>query len=205
LGGADRKGSLVRRPLLVLVPVLGAGLLLAGCELLGTGAFGDGLGDTFGEPLATYTAGRATIEIDGTTIVLDQLSAGPHLMAGFGADVYWFNEDGWGLRLSSYGGGPISSSDITIDRVRTTYWSAPGYGDCIVTVDTIDPTGVKGSATCDGLRWTDQLRGGTAWSADPRYVEGEPAFDATVTFEAEATGPGRAAASPNASPTPSAG
>jgi hypothetical protein len=194
----------VRRQLLVIAMVVGAVPLLAGCDLLmGTGSY-NGYDDDLGEELATYATGRATLEIDGRTIVLDQLGAGPHLISGFGADVYWYNEDGWGLRLNAYDGDMMmSGTDITIDRVQTTYWSANGFDDCVVEVDKADETGVKGSATCDGLRWSDQLRGSRGWSGGPSRVEGEPAFDSTITFEARPAPGSQASPAPTPSPSPS--
>lgn len=175
----------MRRLLVILALAIGAAPTVSGCDLLGMPSTDD---EDFGQPIATYTSGRATLVIDGRTIVLDQVSAGPHLYRDMGADVYWFNEEGWGLRLTSYGDGWMAGSDITIDRVQTTYWSAPGYGDCRLKVERLDATGAQGSASCDGLRWVDRLRGGS-WRADEPYVEGEPAFDAEVTFEAEPAGP----------------
>ena len=184
------------RRILVLALAIGLVPALAGCDLLGVPAFDE---EGFGEPLATYATGSASLVIDGETIVLDQLSRGPHLYDGFGADVYWFNDDGWGLRLTSYDAGLMGVGDITIDRVRTTYWSASGYDDCILELDLVDETGVRGSATCDGLRWVDQLRGG-GWSGGPPYVDGEPAFDATVEFSAAPALPSASGAMPSASP-----
>jgi hypothetical protein len=188
----------VRRLLLPLLLLTGLLPSLAACDLLGAPP----IDEDFGVALATYATGRATIEIGDEANVLDQVSPGPHLYEDMDGDVYWFNDDGWGLRLTSFGAGLMSSNDVTIDRVRTTYWSAPGYGDCIVDVETFDATGVRGTATCDGLRWIDQLRGGMTWTEGPRYVDGEPAFDATITFEA-APEPGSAPTP--ASPEPSAG
>jgi hypothetical protein len=189
-------GVLVRRKLLVLALAYAAVPLLAGCAFLDDPAFDDG----FGAPLATYVTGRATLEIDGRTIVLDRLSAGPHLIQGAGADVYWYNEEGWGLRLSAFDMLGAGATNISIDRVRTTYWSADGYEDCLVKVETADETGVKGSATCDGLRWVDRLRGASSWGEGPGYVEGEPAFDATVVFEARPALGTPTSTSPGATP-----
>ncbi len=111
-------------------------------------------------------------------------------MEELGADVYWFNDDGWGVRLS--GGGVVGAfpmpPSISIDRVRTTYWSAMDVQDaCKVTLDEIDAKGLRGTATCTGLRWSDMLRGGMQGfgGADGNgFVPGEPAFDATIDFEA---------------------
>lgn len=162
-------------------------LALAGCELLAP-SFGD---DEFGQALATYARGHATMTIGGETIELDQLSPGPHLTQGWGVEVYWYNDEGWGLRVS--GGGSLSGglgfdmpATISIDRVRTTYWMASDYeARCDVDVDEMDDKGVRGSASCKGLRWVDVLRRGNGiGSYEEGYVEGEPPFDVTLQFEA---------------------
>jgi hypothetical protein len=158
------------------------GVVLAGCELLGPPA------DGFGEALATYETGYATMTIGDETIQLDQIAPGPHLTAGYGAEVYWYNDEGWGLRIS---GGEASPgffdipAMLSIDRVRTTYWSAMDWeSGCDIKLTEIDEHGIRGTATCKGLRWTDMLHGGSSGWPQDRYVEGEPAFDATLEFEA---------------------
>jgi hypothetical protein len=119
--------------------------------------------------------------------VLDQVSPSSQLMADFGAEVYWFSDDGWGLRLSGGTAGSFMPASISIDRVRTTYWSAVDYGGrCKVTLDQVDAKRVKGTATCTGLRWSDMLRGDISTGG---YVEGEAPFDATIEFEAAPAAP----------------
>jgi hypothetical protein len=44
---------------------------------------------------------------------------------------------------------------------------------------------VRGEASCKGLRWSDAV-GTTMMSLEPAYIEGQPAFDAEITFEATA-------------------
>lgn len=166
-----------------VAPVV-AGLAIAtttgGCVFL------DPPGADLGAATTLYGTGTATMTIDGEAIVLDQVSTTSQLMTGFGPDVYWFNEEGWGLRLSGGGTGLFMPATVSIDRVRTTYWSAIDYGNaCRVTVAQADEKGVKGTATCTGLQWTDILRGGPAGG----YVEGEDAFDATIEFAAAPKAP----------------
>jgi hypothetical protein len=192
----------VRRQLVVLsLAVVGVVPLLAGCAFF-DGPSDDGL-DGEGQVLATYTSGHATLKIDGSTMVLDQLGGESELISGFGADVYWYNDAGWGLRFEAYGDSGLSGNDVRIERVQTTYWATDGGGDCVVKVEKADATGLKGSATCHGLRWVDQLRG-SRWGSDgPNYVKGEPAFDATIKFQAAPASPAPSSQSVPRSPAPS--
>jgi hypothetical protein len=154
---------------------------LIGALVAGGCVFLDPPGADLGAATTTYGAGRATITIDGKPIVLDQVSTTSGLLTGFGPEVYWFNDDGWGLRLSGGGTGLLSPAMVSVDRVRTTYWSAIDYGNgCRVAIAQADEKGVRGTASCTGLRWTDMLRGGPASG----YVEGEDPFDATIEFSA---------------------
>jgi hypothetical protein len=186
--GGSMHGNGPRRAPATIVSVALAAALLGGCELLYPPE------DNLGTALATYVTGHATMTIAGEDVELDQISPGPHLITDMGAEVYWFNDDGWGLRLS--GGGAVGAfampAMISIDRVQTTYWSAmDDGGQCRVTLDEIDAKGLRGSATCTGLRWSDVLRGGVGGFWDPGggpYVEGQPPFDATITFEAQPQG-----------------
>jgi hypothetical protein len=181
-GDPPASWDLMRMHLRSVAPLV-AGLAIAaaswGCVFL------DPPGADLGTATTTYGTGRATMTIDGEPIVLDQLAASSQYLAGFGPEVYWFNDDGWGLRLSGGGMGPFSPASVSIDRVRTTYWSALDYGNaCRVTVAQADEKGIKGTATCTGLRWTDMLRGGLGSLGSLGYVEGEDAFDATIEFTA---------------------
>jgi hypothetical protein len=138
--------------------------------------------DPFGANAITFTSGEATMTIDGETIVLDQLSSGPHFLDGLGATVYWSNADGWGLQV--YGGGYDDGLPGTVEilRIRTAVWGTfNSDGNCTVTLDEADAQGVHGSATCKNLRWSDMMNQGYG---GPSYIEGEPAFDATITFKA---------------------
>jgi hypothetical protein len=177
-------GTPVGRVVTLLALAMVAGPGLTGCELLNPPA------DTFGGTVASYQTGHATMTIGDQTIKLDQISPGPHLMRDLGAEVYWFNDAGWGLRLSGGGGASAFAmpASVAIDRVRTTYLSAmDDNGECKVKLDEIDEQGLRGTATCTGLRWADMLRGGIGGYGDTggdRYDTGEPPFDATITFEA---------------------
>jgi hypothetical protein len=136
----------------------------------------------FGGVTTRYATGSATVTIGDERHVLDQVSPSSQLMSGFGAEVYWFNDEGWGLRLSGGTPGSLVPAMLAIDRVRTTYWSASDYsGRCSVKVDEADAKRLKGTATCTGLRWSDMLRGDVMSGG---YVEGEAPFDATIEFEA---------------------
>lgn len=132
-------------------------LVVVGCEL---GTLPDG---SWGRPLATYATGRASLVFPDRSVVLDQVSPGPHLTEGLGTEVYWFNEDGWGLRLTGGGSDPLFPMPpvVTIDRVSTTYWSATDFESrCRVKVARMDDAALRGTASCEGLRWTEMLRGG---------------------------------------------
>lgn len=170
------------RPQIVATAIAGltVAIVAGGCVFL------DPPGADLGVATTRYGTGRATITIDGDPIVLDRVSTTSGLLTGLGPDVYWFNDDGWGLRLSGGGTGLFSPAMVSVDRVRTTYWSAIDYGNgCRVTIAQADEKGVEGTASCTGLRWTDMLRGGPASG----YVEGEDPFDATIQFSAAPQAP----------------
>jgi hypothetical protein len=162
------------------VPLIATALVLslvaAGC------AFFDYPEDDFGTAMTQYATGSATVTVGDERYVLDQVSPSSQLMAGFGAEVYWFNDEGWGLRLMGGSPGSLVPAMLAIDRVRTTYWTASDYsGRCSIKLDQADAKGVKGTATCTGLRWSDMLRGDARSGG---YVDGEAPFDATIEFEA---------------------
>ena len=168
-----------------------AATMLAGLALSLTAAgcafFDDYPGESLGGVMTRYQAGTATVTIGSERHVLDQVSASSQLMSDLGADVYWFSDDGWGLRLSGGMAGAYFPATVSIDRIRNAYWSATDYnGQCRVKLDQVDAKAVKGTATCTGLRWTDVLRGDYSTGG---YVEGEAPFDATIEFEAASTVP----------------
>jgi hypothetical protein len=172
-------------------------LLLSGCEYLIPGLYPDP--DPWQEPGVTtaYESGRATLELDADgaqqTVVLDEIAEGSEL-TGFGATVIWRNDDGWALTLSTFdfGGMPGlggSSDDVSIQRINgVELWVTDSYSSpdsCIVEIDESSDELLSGSATCRGLRWSDGLGGFGGYGASgPRYIEDEPAFDLTLTFEA---------------------
>jgi hypothetical protein len=189
--------------------ILAISAVVAGCFL----PFGSLDDDQFPLPsvLATYAHGSATIEItQGSvtqTIELTRIGPGSTLNTFQGAGVWWRNDDGWGLLVTTYdtsfmfGQGPTASGsaspgpsaaplpgDLTIQLVADhEYWTASSFGmsgnRCIVDLAEASATRVSGSATCRGLRWAY----GSApvqFDVTAVYVDGEQPFDAEVTFEA---------------------
>ena len=142
------------------------------------------------EATAIYESGRATIAIDGgATIVLDRLAAPGGLFQDFGASATFTGDDGWYLGISGaldeastglFGIGTF----LQLDRITgTEHWTSMDPSRCIVDVASVDETGMRGSATCKGVRWSDMLGQGYA-DFEPNYIEGEAPFDAEITFEA---------------------
>lgn len=136
-------------------------------------------------PLATFTRARATISLsDGTTIILDRLSRGPHLYSVFGSSLRWSNADGWYLALGGAGADTeYGAAYVQLDRVTGgQHWTSDELGRCQVTIASADKTGIRGSASCEGIRWMDALTSG--FSAEPPYVAGQDPFSAQITFSA---------------------
>ncbi len=70
-------------------------------------------------------------------------------------------------------------------RIRNAAWRTfNSYDHCSVSLDEADAQGLHGSATCTNLRWTDMFNQGFDGEG---FVEGEPAFDAMIQFDAVAT------------------
>jgi len=181
------------------------GAVLAGCNLFFPGLVGPGpmgsfgdlysLGDlssfdvpleSFGEPslLATYRTGSATIRLgDGTTIRLTTVRAGSQLMSSMGAAARWSDASGWNLIVDgaasdgSYGDATIVELDRIADNEHLTTLDS---GGCSVKIDLADRTGLRGSASCKGLIWTDALDLYGPVSA----ASGQAPFDAEITFSA---------------------
>jgi hypothetical protein len=162
-------------------------LILAGCGLLYPGYY-DVPNDASLTPLAVYRNGQATVTLgDGTRLVLDEVAADSNLVEAFGATVHWIGPDGWHVRLigasPDFGLGAYAflQFDRIADGEHLTTWDT---SRCIVDVDLADETGVRGSATCKGLAWSDALAGDFgAPFASPSAGNG-PTFDAEVEFEA---------------------
>ena len=174
-----------------LALVTTAAVFVAGCELLyPLGSVGEGEFEQ-PEPLATYSSGTATLEFeDGTTVVLDQISDGPHLFTHFGGGVNWYNDEGWGLQLHLYDvsmtGNDFTDGVASLDRIQdVTHWTTMGEGGCSLKIEVADETGLRGTARCIEQQWVDTLRGGMPFEGTPRPVEGEEPFDVEMTFEAE--------------------
>jgi hypothetical protein len=170
----DRSG---RSPRVARVARAGAGLglvvagafVLAGCELLGIG--GGSILEPIGSfgPSQPYTAGTATMAIDGgQTIVLEGIRTG----SSYGdrlASATWGSVDGWELSVSTFG---PSGSDALLSIARTGDNVDFAWLENCDTSFTASAEGLVGSASCDGVSWS--YGGGAA--AD--------AFTVEVIFEA---------------------
>jgi hypothetical protein len=144
-----------------------------------------GAGPGLPRAVATYHAGRATIQLtDGTQVVLDRLNRGPHLYAGFGSLVRWSNDGGWYLTITGAGAeADMGPPYLVLDRVTgTEHWTADEPRACAVQITTATPAGLRGTAVCRGARWVDALD--TSIGGDHPLVAGAAPFGATVTFEA---------------------
>jgi hypothetical protein len=160
---------------------------LAGCALLGY-PYMDG--EDFPEPsiIARYTTGAATLTLgDGTVLALDRVADSSTLDTLSGARVRWTGTDGWHLTLSGAGDSEFGSyAWFQFDRIAEgEHWTIFDESRCIIEVDRADETGVKGTATCKGLQWTDALD--MSFVESPKPLD-EPKFDADITFEAVAEG-----------------
>ena len=190
-----RAPTLVRGPAGGWAPGLIRGLaaasllvVLAGCNILFPGSAFDptGLGGSFADPspVATFTTGSATIRLgDGTTITLDRVEPGSALMTTFGSTVGWSSGGGWTLRLigagaDAFGGPPFVQLDRIVDLQHWTTYDPSG---CVVKVDQASGSGLRGTASCKGLRWVDALAMG--FGPEPSDI-GQPPFDAEITFSA---------------------
>ena len=173
----------------VAVAVLGGAL--SGCDLLtllgGEDPFPFDPGSPFPSPVATYSAGSATIEMDHETVVLDQIVGTGTLDPDFGTDVKWTNGEGWYLSyygLSDASGVFADEGYLSIDRIADSeHWVVYNPERCITTTDEAGPNGLSGTAICRGLEWSDYF---SAFSPTGVSVEipGEAPFDADITFEA---------------------
>jgi hypothetical protein len=166
-------------------------VVLAGCDLLpllGGEPFPSfDPDDPFPFPAdATWERGRATIELGGETIVLDQLDGDGTYSAELGITVGWTDGGSW--HLTYYGFPAVDGIEeegyLSLDRVFDgEHWVIYDSTRCVTTTDVADETGLEGTATCRDLRWSDYF-GSYSLSGVPDFIEGEPAFDAEITFEA---------------------
>ena len=109
-------------------------------------------------------------------------------MTDYGGNAVW--TDGAGNYVQVYGAKagestfPSEPAFLTIERIADgRHRTASDPGACKVTIATADTTGLAGSATCKGLRWSDALAPYEPIGR-PSYVEGEAPFDAEVEFSA---------------------
>jgi hypothetical protein len=139
--------------------------------------------DSLPPPLATFTNGTATITIAGKVTKLDHLASPATLYAEFGASAGWTDGKGLYLEFASDGVAGVSSDAfLELDRISDGKHLATSDTDaCTVTVKQSDIRGLSGTATCKGLRWADTMANG---GFEPPLVADEPAFDATISFQA---------------------
>jgi hypothetical protein len=175
----------------------GAILALSGCALLLpvgrlVGSEQVGAPTRSSAPVATavYHSGTADVQLSGGTNeqLRLRLVAGSSQTPGAGVELYFRDDNGWGLTLIGF--DPAQSTltavgQLGIDRAIRGHWEAQDDGrDCVVTLDAVDPAGTRGSATCKGLRWADALGGPTFSGGYGSYIRSEKPFDATITFQA---------------------
>jgi hypothetical protein len=190
-GGKPSVTSLARSARLArvargLVLALSA-VILAGCGLLYPGYY-DVPDDASLTPVAVYRNGHATVTLgNGTRLVLDEVAAESNLIEAYGATVHWIGPDGWHVRLTGatpdlgFGSFAFLQFDRIADGEHMTTWDTTR---CIVDIDIADETGVRGSATCKGLVWSDALGSGFGAPFESPSPSDGPKFDAEVEFEA---------------------
>ena len=140
---------------------------------------------TFNTGSATIVLARETGE-PGETLVLDELAGGGSMLEELGFQAKWTNDDGWYLTFYSYPdiGFPTQSAYLSIDRIFDgKHWTIYDQTRCVTTTERADATGIVGTATCRGLRWSDYFSS-ISGLGFPQEIEGEPPFDAEITFEA---------------------
>lgn len=150
--------------------------------------FPNGSGFALPSPVATFTKGRAAVTIAGQDpIVLERLSPGPHVISDYGTQVQWSNEDGWYLGVMKFnaGLGYDEPAAISLDRLDAhRHWTVwDGLQGCTVTLSRATATGVEGTASCTGLRWSDFMTP-PSFDGKATYVDGEAPFDLEATFSA---------------------
>jgi hypothetical protein len=186
-GGAVR---VARRRIAAFLFGLAAATTLGGCQyLMGLNPV---VPPDFGMPkaAATFKSGHASVTVDKEPAVeLRELTDGGTMDPEYGASATFRNADGWYVRVMGATQGGTAyylPAYLTIDRiVGMQHWTTLDSSRCVVTVTKADKTGLAGTATCKGLRWSDALSNGfSPGGLQPPYIAGEPAFDAEITFEA---------------------
>jgi hypothetical protein len=134
----------------------------------------------------TFTTGSATIKLADQTLALDELTGGGTIAEELGINATWTNGDGWYLTFSGYEGVGLGfeSSYLSLNRIfEDQHWVTYDPSRCVTTTEHADATGITGTAICRGLEWSDWFDSFSGLGL-PEEIEGEPAFDADITFEA---------------------
>ena len=135
---------------------------------------------------AIFSTGTATIELDGETLVLDELAGEAAVAPDFGTNVRWTNGEGHYLSLSALPDMGVfpDSSYLSFDWIADDrHWTIMDPSRCVTTIEQADASGVAGMATCRGLEWADYF-GANSMMGFPQPIPGEEPFDAEITFEA---------------------
>ncbi len=183
------------RRLVPLGLILAAAFVTSGCQyLLGLGMDPTApFPDDFGSgSMARYPTGTATVTIGGgAPMVLDRVTVPGTYDPSYGAQITLGGPDGWYVQLfdvSTAMPGDENFAFLGLERiVDQQHWTLADPSRCALTVTQADATGLRGTASCRGLRWADALAGG--WVGGPHHIEGQDAFDAEITFEASSTAP----------------
>lgn len=177
--------SRIRRGGAAALAATAAVLLLTGCELLAPSSYEvDEWIDT-----ATYVSGSATLTITGDPHGPRELPLGVGgLEDSLGASAVFQDDEGWAVSIvaSEEGDDPFMGfTELEVHRAVLGHWVAnDGQADCDIKIEQANLSGVEGTASCTGLRWTDAVGDLVMVGSGPRFIEGEPPFDATVTFAA---------------------
>jgi hypothetical protein len=134
----------------------------------------------------TFSTGSASIELDGETLVLDELAGEASFSGDFGINVRWTNGEGRYLSLFALPdmGMFPDSSYLTFDWLTDgRHWVIMDPGRCVTTIEKSDDSGVEGTATCRGLEWSDYFSTNSGLGF-PQPIPGEEPFNAEITFEA---------------------
>jgi hypothetical protein len=135
---------------------------------------------------ASFTTGQATIAITGgETVVLDELTGAAGITLD-GVHVVWENQDGWYMSFTAYGSEEAFPGDsfLSLDRIMDReHWVVADPSRCITTTTQSGASGVRGTATCRGVRWADYFSAYAGPGFAPPLPSVAP-FDAEITFEA---------------------